>query len=176
MNTRPLPLALALTLALAACTREQPAPPPAPSAQAAPATQAAPDDHAEPAAHPEHTAGMPAPPPGQRWATDAPLRAGMARVRAATEALAPLEQGRMDAAQVRAQADEIQAAVNTIFAECRLPPEPDAALHPLLIRLMQASRALREKPADPAPLADLHAVLEHYPQMFDDQDWPMPME
>ena len=104
-----------------------------------------------------------------RWVADAPLRAGMARVRAAADVLAHLEMGHLGAPQVTAQADEIRAAVDFMFAECRLAPEPDAALHPLLARLIGISAALKEHPSDPAPMADLRAVLTRYAELFEEQ-------
>jgi len=107
----------------------------------------------------------------QRWPTDAPLRAGMARIRIATGALAHAEHGHLDSAQVRALADELHAAVNAMIAQCKLEPAADAALHPLLARVLQASQALRQAPEDPAPLGELQEVLRRYPQLFDDPDW-----
>jgi hypothetical protein len=173
-----LPVILLSTLALAACGRDSgpsttaitTAPAPiATTVTAASAPVGEHDHHASAIADSSQT-----PPAGQRWATDAPLRAGMARVRVATEALQPLQHGPMAAAQVRAQADEIQAAVNAMFAQCKLPPQPDAALHPLLAKLLVASQVLRDKPTDAAPLADLSDVLRRYPQLFEDSDWPAP--
>jgi hypothetical protein len=131
------------------------------------------DADTAPSAHPGHPAqamsrpGAPA--TGQRWQADAPLRAGMARVRVATDALAHLQHDHLDPLQVLALADELRSAVNTMFAQCRLRPEPDAALHPLLARILVASQALRDKPADAAPVAELEAVLAQYRKLFDDR-------
>lgn len=108
----------------------------------------------------------------QRWVADAPLRAGMQRVRKSVIALAPMESGHLTRRQVLALADTIQTSVNFIFANCRLDPEPDAALHPLLGRLLVASQALRDHPANPMPLADLRAVLARYAQLFEDSGLP----
>lgn len=111
------------------------------------------------------------PPAGQLWQADEPLKAGMRRVRTAAMELAHLEHGALEPARTRELAVEIQAAVNDMFANCKLAPEPDAALHPLLARLLTASQALQDRPTDAAPVADVHAVLERYPQMFDDAEW-----
>lgn len=111
------------------------------------------------------------PPAGQLWQADEPLMAGMRRVRTAGTELAHLEHGALEPARTRELAVEIQAAVNDMFANCKLAPEPDAALHPLLARLLTASQALQDKPTDAAPVAEVHAVLERYPQMFDDKEW-----
>jgi hypothetical protein len=89
----------------------------------------------------------------------------------ATGALAHADHGHLDPAQVRALADELQAAVNAMFAQCKLEPAADAALHPLLARVLQASQALRKAPEDMAPLDELDEVLRRYPQLFNDPDW-----
>ncbi len=102
-----------------------------------------------------------------RWHADAPLQAGMARVRTASDALEHLQHGHLDARQVRALADEITAAVNDMFANCKLDPAPDAALHPLLARLLAASQALRDDPTDAKPLGDVRAVLARYAELFE---------
>lgn len=129
------------------------------------------------AAHEHHAAPSAATEPatvGQRWIADAPLREGMVRVRSASLALAPLDHGHLDAQQVVAQAGEIRAAVDFMFANCRLAAEPDAALHPLLAQLIGVSQALKDRPSDPAPLADLHAVIARYAQMFDEHGTASP--
>ena len=95
----------------------------------------------------------------------------MARLRVVADALAHAEHGHLDAGQVATLADQLQAAVDTMFAECKLEPAADAALHPLLARVLAASAALREKPTDPAPVTELREVLLRYPQLFDDPQW-----
>ena len=104
----------------------------------------------------------------QRWHADAPLRDGMSRVRFSYEALSRMDRTRVDAAAVREQATGIRAAVDDMFAQCRLDPQPDAALHPLLARLIAASQALRDDPADAAPLVVIRGVLDRYAVLFDD--------
>ncbi|HEX4854900.1 hypothetical protein [Arenimonas sp.] len=109
--------------------------------------------------------------PETRWAPDAPLREGMRRVRAATSALSHAAHGHLDEAQVQAVAVELEAAVQDMIARCQLAPEPDAALHPLLARVLRASAALAAEGFDPAVLTELEAVLARYPQLFEDAGW-----
>lgn len=104
---------------------------------------------------------------------DAPLHAGMLRIRAATEALEHAEHAQLDAAQIGALAAELETATLRIFAECKLEPAADAALHPLLARVLAASRALRAKPGDLAPIGELREVLRLYPLRFDDPEWTL---
>lgn len=105
---------------------------------------------------------------GKRWLADAPLREGMGRVRTATNALTHREHGHLDSGQVQALADEIRSAVQYMFANCRLDSEPDAALHPLLARLLGASQALRDNPLHADVVPELQEVLDRYEQLFDD--------
>lgn len=136
----------------------------------------------DPAAHEAHAppAGQASleqtPAPAVRWLADEPLARGMQRVRAATQALAHGAHGHLDAPQVRALAAELESAVQGMFAQCRLEPEPDAALHPLLARVLQASARLAEGSLDPQALADLEAVLARYPQLFDEAAWSSPSD
>ena len=113
----------------------------------------------------------PAAVPEVRWASDAPLREGMRRVRAATEALSHGAHGPLDVAQVHAIASELEAAVRDMIARCQLPPEPDAGLHPLLARVLQASATLAAGAFDADALAKLEAALARYPALFEDAQW-----
>jgi hypothetical protein len=141
---------------------------------AAPHDSAMPDEHAAHDAHAgqadSHGTDADAP-PAIRWASDAPLREGMRRVRAATVSLSHGAHGHLDDAQVQAVAAELEAAVQDMIARCRLAPEPDAALHPLLATVLRASAALAADGFDPAVLAELEAVLARYPLLFEDAGW-----
>lgn len=109
--------------------------------------------------------------PAQRWSPDQPLSEGMQRVRAATAALSHGDHGHLDQAQVDNIAAELQSAVDAMFAQCKLEPEPDAALHPLLARVLGAATTLRENGFDADALATLEQVLADYPRLFDDPAW-----
>ena len=126
--------------------------------------------HPPPAHHSSHDH---APVPGVRWRADAPLARGMQRVRAATQALSHGAHGRLDSAQVRAIVGELDAAVQGMFAQCRLASEPDAALHPLLARVVMAGARLADGRFDAQALAELEAVLARYPLLFEDAAWSL---
>jgi hypothetical protein len=135
-----------------------------PPESASPATHIHPDGHD--LQHPPAAEAAPA----VRWQADEPLRAGMRRVRAATEALARAAHGHADAARTTAIADELKAAVAMMFAQCQLAPAPDAALHPLLAEVLRASTRLSEG-HDGAALEVLQAVLVRYAELFEDAEW-----
>ncbi|HSD16428.1 MAG TPA: DnrO protein [Thermomonas sp.] len=124
--------------------------------------------------HAQHAHSRPAPVPAAhsttatRWATDAPLRGGM---RGARDVVAALEHGRhghLDAAQVRLLAARLEGHVQGIFAECRLAPQADAALHDILLPLLDGARALAADPDDLRPLEPMRVALDAYARGFDD--------
>src|SRR3546814_11827790 len=84
----------------------------------------------------------------------------MSRVRTALDGLE--SESHPDDATVAALATDIDSAVDYMFANCQLPPEPDVALHAVLARLMANTRALKADPSDGPPVADLHAAVHHY--------------
>ncbi|MGE3298455.1 MAG: hypothetical protein AB7I68_14035 [Porticoccaceae bacterium] len=106
------------------------------------------------------------------FATDAPLRAGMARIRNAVAANRPDDRQRgLSREQATALASEIEQSVNYLFANCRLEPAADAALHGLLAQLLQGAAALRRDPAAEDGIPAVLAALASYPRLFLDAQW-----
>ena len=176
MKMKQIPLALALALAVGAlaagCTQQ-----PTPAAEtgvaaATDAEDAEADVHAEAGA--DHDAELanaggtdfPVPANHVRWTPDAPLLEGMSQVRGALAGL-EAESHPSDAA-VAGYAADIDAAVAYMFANCKLDTEPDVALHAILARLMAGTKALKANPSDGSPVADMHAAMHNYEQLFDD--------
>lgn len=139
------------------------------SASPAMAQSAAPQDHAAHAAHAAHDA--PAPAPARRWATDAPLRAGMRVLAEATQALDHYQMGHLDDTQRDNAVARIDAAIQDMFVNCELAPEADAALHGLLAKFILGADAARAGRFTKAELAPMEESLAQYPQLFDDPDW-----
>jgi hypothetical protein len=152
-------LMLAVFLPFAsACAANEPAEPPAEHA------------HGEPHGHAPSALALDA--AGERWATDAPLREGMLRIRAAVAAtLASHGDRHLDPAVGVQLAEAVDAAVVYLFANCRLPPQADANLHLLLARIMDAAAALRSDAQAEAGLVRLLEALEAYPHYFDHPGW-----
>jgi hypothetical protein len=112
---------------------------------------------------------------GEKWPTDASLRIGMAEIRAAFEADHPaIHAGKETDAQYDALAGRIEAQVNAIVANCKLPPAADANLHYLVADLLQGVGLMRGQ--DPQRTrhdgaALVHGALSAYGQYFDDPNW-----
>jgi len=174
INARWLALALAIPLFAAGCAhRGDRTTGPVEAADAPPhamhGDHAMHGTHGSDASHDAHDAHEPsAANPADRWPADAPLVRGMSRIRTVADALVHASHGHLDAAQVQALAAELKSAVETMFIECRLEPAPDAALHPLLARVLAASQALSDGNFDADALAELRAVLARYAELFED--------
>ena len=126
-------------------------------------------DHA--AAQDSHHAAAPTaakPAPAKGWATDAPLRAGMGRIRQAVDALGHYERGHMGAEQAVVLAGNIEADVNFLIANCKLDPAADAALHGIIAKLLQGAHALKANPSDLAAIAPMREAVAEYGRTFDD--------
>ena len=146
-------------------------------ASTAPVSTAPADTAAAPVDHAAHHAATPAAPAaapdGQaahapRFATDAVLREQMAGIRTAVGELAHHEMGHMGADQARVFAADIETRVQKIIAECKLPPDADAALHTIIVPLLNAALALKAEPADASPVATMRTALADYARRFDD--------
>jgi hypothetical protein len=141
------------------------------SANASVARQAETGAQAEHHAHAAHGAA-PELAEGQRWATDAPLREAMLRIRDGVAASAPaFHASALSADAARALAAAVEADVQFMIANCRLEPEPDAALHALIGRMLGAAEALRAGPLSADGLPRLEAALNDYGSAFDHPGW-----
>lgn len=118
----------------------------------------------------QHGAGehLPLPPPGQQWASDAPLREGMAHIR---QALVQASHEPIDDAQARELAQRIEAEVASMISHCVLPEKADAALHGLFGELLRGTQALAVKDQREQAMAQVVTALNRYPQLFDDPHW-----
>lgn len=119
--------------------------------------------------HTAHAADIPV--PTQRYTPDASLKKGMRRVRVALEELRHYDTRRVSETMTVDRANTVQEAVNYMFANCKLTPAPDAALHSMLVPLLSAAQALKAHPGDAKPVADMHAQVARYPRYFDDPGW-----
>lgn len=121
-------------------------------------------------AHSTKVSGLPAP-PATPWASDAPLREGMRRMHRAVETLGQAEHGHLDLSRTVAATEQVQQAANFMIANCKLAPEPDAALHGLLVALLNGAAKIQADPNDATPVAAMRDAIALYPRMFEDAGW-----
>jgi hypothetical protein len=131
---------------------------------------------AEPADH-HHSAGMHelTLDAGKKWATDDPLRQGMAAVRNAVAAdMKAIHTGKQTDAGYDALAAKVEASVSSIVQNCKLKPEADAQLHVLIAEMMQGVDVMRGKEAQAPRLQGAEKIvgaLDNYPKFFDHPGW-----
>ena len=109
---------------------------------------------------------------GKKWATDEPLRKGMASIRASVEgSLHEIHEGKLDAAGYNALADKVGAQVGGIVAECKLEPKADAQLHVVIAQMLEGVDAMQgkqKKVKRQAGVVKVLTALEQYGNYFDD--------
>ena len=158
-------IALLVTAGLAGCSGGDRASRVDPSAESAPETHAV-DPHADEShARGAHDAEAVAPPKGTLWPTDEPLRAGMSRIESAVNSAGVMRPLSREGAGMLART--VEENVTYIVRNCKLPPEPDAALHVLIGRLMTAAGELASDATSEAALVQLTDVLRDYHGTFD---------
>lgn len=112
------------------------------------------------------------PVPEGGWQTDEPLRLGMTRIRSAVE---PVIQGHLENRLTAADARALTSAINTQFAymaeHCQLAPDADAALHLVVVHLLQASGDLERNPDAHDPIVAIIHALETYAASFQHDGW-----
>lgn len=109
---------------------------------------------------------------GKRWETDAPLRAGMQRIRdAVAPVLAAYELQSVTAEQAKNLAAAINDDVTYLIQNCKLVPEADKTLHALIVDLVGGATALSADPLSEEGMHRLVSALHQYPVYFDDPGW-----
>jgi hypothetical protein len=160
MSPWALSLAVAAAALAAACT---------PVAMAAPAAPAA--AHAHDGAHDtklrlDH---------GRKWATDAPLREGMTRIKGlVAPRMDAAHAGTMGAAEYAALAAKVEVEVGNIVANCKLPPEADAALHVVLSQLAEGTGAMAGRTPGVQPrqgFVQVATAVNEYGRYFEHPGW-----
>src|SRR5690606_16683707 len=111
-------------------------------------------------------------PDGQRCATDPSLREGMSRIQDAVQQALPSAPqaplGTTEAARLR---EATQAAIAYMVDNCELRAEADAALHLLLVELIEGTNALSQAGRREAGMEHIVTALQHSALTFDEPRW-----
>lgn len=112
---------------------------------------------------------------GSKWQTDAPLRAGMTKIRASVEPkLHAIHGGRFTTAQYETMGKAVDEQLAYIVGNCKLAPEADAVLHNVIAELSSGAEVVGGKKAvDDRSKGVVHIVnaLNSYGQYFDHPGW-----
>jgi hypothetical protein len=109
---------------------------------------------------------------GQKWQTDDALRLGMNGMRAQLAAsLEKIHAGKFTPPDYAALADDLQAQIDYIVTNCKLPEEADAQLHIVLGEVLEGVDEMRsgENPAEGA--VRVARALEAYALHFEHPGW-----
>ncbi len=113
-----------------------------------------------------------APAGDQQWPTDAALRTGMTRLRAAVDSTLPDDPARpMGELQALRLKKEVEDSVSFLIANCELSDQADAALHGLLADLLNGAKALTEPAERAAGAEQVVTALQQYPALFAPPHW-----
>ena len=109
---------------------------------------------------------------GQKWPTDEALRRGMSGIRSAlASALPRIHEGRFTPQEFSTLADRVQAHVDDVVANCKLPEDADLQLHVALEHILEGTGAMKAKAdQDKGAVAVLQA-LNAYGEHFDHPGW-----
>jgi hypothetical protein len=105
---------------------------------------------------------------GKKWATDAPLREGMANIRKIMKesSVKPTPEGNQRAA------GRMNEEIQKIFKTCKLTPKADANLHLVLAEMMKGTGALKDASLPAAEAyGRISKALDLYGQHFDHPGW-----
>jgi len=110
---------------------------------------------------------------GEKWATDAPLRAGMEQIRnlIAVPQATVASGASLTPADARALADGVRHQVDELIRNCKLEPEADAALHVLIADLLQGAAELVGEPPSAEGLARIQNAINQYARYFSHPGW-----
>lgn len=98
---------------------------------------------------------------GRKWATDAPLRKGMDRIRSLVEPqLAAAHAGKLSPTQYAALANQVEIEIGGIVANCKLEPKADEVLHVLIGEIGAGTDAMAGKAVQQRPEQGLVQVAK----------------
>ena len=109
---------------------------------------------------------------GRKWETDAPLRQGMAEIRAVvSSSMARIHGGQFSPGEYASLADRIQAQIDYVTANCKLPEDADLQLHISLTQIIEGAAAMKEKSGQEKGAAKVVQALNAYGRHFDHPGW-----
>lgn len=118
--------------------------------------------HTDHSQHTQSTQNERQSPPAQKFQSDEDLQTRMASISSYFKTL------KADADALPAEAgEEIKTTVEDIFKTCKLEPEADAAIHPILADLLKGADLLKAGEKEEGHQV-IHSALTSYTQFFDD--------
>jgi hypothetical protein len=131
---------------------------------------------AGPHAHEGPTAtGRPGLDHGKKWPTDDVLRRGMNDIALAMrQSLAPIHGNAFTPAQYEALAARIQAQVDDVVGNCKLPEQADQQLHLVLEQIIDGAANMKTGARRDQGAMKIMRALAQYGEYFDHAGWQPP--
>ena len=109
---------------------------------------------------------------GKKWQTDDALRRGMSEIRSAiAEALPPIHRNAFTPAQYDALAARIQAQIDYVVGNCKLPEEADHQLHLVLEQIIDGVAEMKAATGRDKGAVKIVRALGQYGEYFDHAGW-----
>lgn len=112
---------------------------------------------------------------GQKWATDAPLRQGMAHIGDAMDgAMRDIHEDKLSTIQYSALAKKLQGEVEFIVGNCKLDTQADAQLHLVIADILfgvEVMQGKQETSSRRDGALKVLAALENYATYFSHPGW-----
>lgn len=113
---------------------------------------------------------------GKKWQTDDVLRRGMGEIRTAVaDSLMPIHQNAFTPAQYDALAGRIQAQIDYVVGNCKLPEDADQQLHLVLEQIIDGAAEMKAATGRDQGAVKIVGALAQYGEYFDHAGWrPLP--
>lgn len=123
--------------------------------------------------HEAAAAAAPLAGPGEKWATDAPLRSGMEQIRRliAVPQATVVAGNALPPAEARQLAEGVRYQIDELIRNCKLEPVADEALHLLIADMLQGVAELSGEPPSALGLARIQNAINQYPRYFSHPGW-----
>jgi hypothetical protein len=109
---------------------------------------------------------------GRKWASDDALRAGMGQIRQdMTASLPKIHKGAFKPTEFDALAGKVQAQVDHITANCKLPEDADLVLHGILEQVLDGIGAMKGAERRSAGAVKVVEALNVYGKTFEHPGW-----
>ncbi|NGZ29251.1 MAG: hypothetical protein G8345_20490 [Magnetococcales bacterium] len=109
---------------------------------------------------------------GKPWATDAPLRQGMAGIARDLEAALPrIHADAYSMAEYTVLANRLHGHVEFMVKNCKLPPDVDAQAHGVLEQILAGVNVMEGKSGQAQGAVLVLQALERYARHFDHPGW-----
>jgi hypothetical protein len=109
---------------------------------------------------------------GKKWQTDDALRRGMGEIRTAmAQSLTSIHENRFTPAQYDALAARIQAQIDYVVGNCKLPEEADHQLHIVLEQIIDGVARMKAATGRDQGGVQIVRALAQYGKYFDHAGW-----